>query len=67
MAAVDDEYIAGREYTVLVVADPENEKECIAFRPVEYRFPEGKEFKTYSLKTSELHPDCNFPCEDAGA
>jgi hypothetical protein len=60
-----DEYIAGREYTVLVAADPENEKECIAFRPVEYRFPEGKEFKTYSLKTSELHPDCNFPCEDA--
>jgi D-alanine-D-alanine ligase len=28
-----DEYIAGREYTVLVAADPENEKECIAFRP----------------------------------
>ena len=21
-------------------------------------------FKTYSLKTSELHPDCNFPCND---
>ena len=27
-------------------------------------FPKGKEFKTYSLKTSELHPDCNFPCTD---
>jgi len=31
---------------------------------VEYVFPEGKSFKTYSLKTSELHPDCNFPCND---
>lgn len=59
-----DEYIAGREFTVLVAADPENEKECIAFRPVEYRFPEGITFKTYALKTSELHPDCNYPCTD---
>ena len=27
-------------------------------------FPEGREFKTYALKTSELHPDCNVPCAD---
>jgi D-alanine-D-alanine ligase len=27
-------------------------------------FPEGLEFKTYALKTSELHPDCNVPCSD---
>ncbi|MBI3260572.1 MAG: SET domain-containing protein-lysine N-methyltransferase, partial [Ignavibacteriae bacterium] len=24
----------------------------------------GREFKTYALKTSELHPDCNVPCTD---
>lgn len=60
-----EEYIAGREFTVLVAADPENEKNCVAFRPVEYIFPEGREFKTYALKTSELHPDCNHPCTDA--
>ena len=59
-----DEYISGKEFTVLVCSDPDKEKDCIAFRPVEYRFPEGVEFKTYALKTSELHPDCNFPCED---
>lgn len=59
-----EEYIAGREFTVLVVADPEDEKNCIALMPVEYVFPKGKEFKTYALKTSELHPDCNFPCND---
>jgi len=59
-----EEYIAGREFTVLVAADPNNEKDCVAFRPVEYIFPEGREFKTYALKTSELHPDCNFPCND---
>ncbi len=59
-----EEYISGREFTVLVVADPENEKNCIAFKPVEYIFPDGRAFKTYELKTSELHPDCNIPCND---
>lgn len=58
-----EEYIAGREFTVLVAADA-NGKDVRAFKPVEYRFPENREFKTYALKTSELHPDCNFPCED---
>jgi D-alanine-D-alanine ligase len=59
-----EEYIAGREFTVLVVADVHDEKKCIAYKPVEYVFPQGRSFKTYALKTSELHPDCNFPCND---
>jgi len=58
-----EEYIDGREFTVLVAANPDG-KSCTVFKPVEYVFPEGKKFKTYSLKTSELHPDCNFPCTD---
>ena len=58
-----EEYIAGREFTVLVAANPDGHS-CTVFRPVEYLFPKGKEFKTYSLKTSELHPECNVPCKD---
>ena len=58
-----EEYIDGREFTVLVAANTDG-KTCRVFKPVEYVFPEGKSFKTYSLKTSELHPDCNFPCND---
>ena len=58
-----EEYIAGREFTVLVAANHDGHS-CTVFRPVEYLFPEGREFKTYALKTSELHPDCNVPCED---
>lgn len=58
-----EEYIAGREFTVLVAADTDGHS-CTVFRPVEYLFPEGREFKTYALKTSELHPDCNVPCND---
>ncbi len=58
-----EEYIAGREFTVLVAANAD-EHSCTVFRPVEYLFPEGRAFKTYALKTSELHPDCNVPCTD---
>lgn len=58
-----EEYIAGREFTVLVAANTD-EHSCTVFRPVEYLFPAGREFKTYALKTSELHPDCNVPCMD---
>ncbi|HEY6504391.1 MAG TPA: SET domain-containing protein-lysine N-methyltransferase [Chitinophagaceae bacterium] len=58
-----EEYIDGREFTVLVAATKDGNS-CRVFKPVEYVFPEGKFFKTYSLKTSELHPDCNFPCTD---
>jgi len=56
-----EQYIAGREFTVLVAA---NGADCQAFRPVEFLFPEGSRFKTYALKTSELHPEANIPCAD---
>lgn len=59
-----EEYIDGKEFTVLVAANADG-KTCSVFKPVEYVFPEGRTFKTYALKTSELHPDCNQPCSDA--
>jgi D-alanine-D-alanine ligase len=58
-----EEYIAGREFTVLVAANGDGQTATV-FRPVEYLFPEGRQFKTYALKTSELHPECNVPCND---
>lgn len=59
-----EEYIDGREFTVMVVADSKNENSCTAFKPIEYIFPKGFHFKTYALKTSELHPEANIPCSD---
>lgn len=59
-----EEYIDGREFTVMVVADSKNENSCTAFKPIEYIFPKGFQFKTYALKTSELHPEANIPCND---
>lgn len=59
-----EEYIAGREFTVMLVANAENPATCSVFKPIEYIFPKGFEFKTYALKTSELHPEANIPCND---
>ncbi|MEO8770494.1 MAG: SET domain-containing protein-lysine N-methyltransferase [Ferruginibacter sp.] len=59
-----EEYIEGREFTVMLVADSKDQKKVTVFTPVEYIFPEGRTFKTYALKTSELHPECNVPVTD---
>lgn len=59
-----EEYIDGREFTVMVVRKAGSKDEVIVFRPVEYIFPEGKKFKTYALKTSELHADANIAVPD---
>jgi D-alanine-D-alanine ligase len=59
-----EEYISGREFTVMIAANAGEEKAVTVFKPVEYIFPEGFSFKTYSLKTSELHPNANIACND---
>lgn len=59
-----EEYINGREFTVMVAANADSEKSVTTFKPVEYIFPAGNRFKTYALKTSELHPDANIPVDD---
>ena len=59
-----EEYIAGREYTVLVVANAGPGNSCKVYKPVEYVFPENRKFKTYALKTSELHTDANVSCDN---
>jgi D-ala D-ala ligase C-terminus/SET domain len=58
-----EEYIDGREFTVLVAANTDGISST-TFKPVEFIFPEGYRFKTYQLKTSELHPEANIPCND---
>ena len=59
-----EDYIGGREFTVLVTANVNPSYGCTALQPIEYQFPKGFEFKTYALKTSELQHDVNKPCTD---
>ncbi len=60
-----EEYIEGREFTVLVCASPDAGGTPLALLPVEFRFPPGPAFKTYALKVTQFHPECNVPCADA--
>jgi len=63
-AIVIEEFVGGREFSVLVAADPDNPKTPLALRPVEFRFPAGETFKTYDLKNAQYHPGRNVAVED---
>jgi D-alanine-D-alanine ligase-like ATP-grasp enzyme len=63
-AVLIETYIAGREFTVLVYADPDPRCPPHALLPLEFRFPDGEHFKTYDLKVRQFHPECNVPCTD---
>lgn len=49
-AALIEEYIDGREFTVLLAENPEDATSPVAFTPIEFHFPEGEGFKHYDLK-----------------
>jgi D-alanine-D-alanine ligase len=57
-----EEYIAGQEFTVLVLGNIGDHLGCTPLRPIEYQFPKGYQYKTYALKTSDLNHHVNRPC-----
>ena len=59
-----EEYVGGREFSVLVAADPANPKMPLAYPPIEFRFPEGQTFKTYDLKNTQFLPGRNVRVTD---
>jgi D-alanine-D-alanine ligase len=59
-----EEYIDGREFTVLVAGHPDPATPPIALAPIEFLFPPGPHFKTYALKVTQFHPECNVPCRE---
>ena len=48
--ALIEEFVEGREFTCLVAENPENPKQPVTFKPVEFVFPEGETFKHYDMK-----------------
>ena len=59
-----EEYLGGREFSVLVAADPFNPKVPIAYPPIEFCFPDGETFKTYDLKNTQFLPAQNVRVSD---
>ena len=57
-----EEYVEGREFTVMLMANADESVQV--FKPIEYVFSKGSHFKTYALKTSELHPERNIAVTD---
>jgi len=59
-----EEYIDGREMTVLVAGGADPARPPLALAPIEFVFPPGPRFKTYDLKVTQFHPECNVPCAE---
>lgn len=48
--ALIEEFVEGREFSVLVAEDPADPWNPTTYAPVEFCFPEGETFKTFDLK-----------------
>jgi len=62
--ALIEEFIEGREYTVLVAENPADAQDPIAFFPVECAFMNGEEFKHFDIKWINYTAMKWVPCTD---
>jgi len=62
--ALIEEFVEGREFTVLVVENPEDELNPVAYTPVEFCFPAGESFKHFDLKWIDYAGMTCVPCTD---
>jgi hypothetical protein len=56
-----EEYMDGREFTVLIAG---GEDKPLAFTPLEFVFDRKERFKTYRMKVTESHTSSNVPVTD---
>ncbi len=62
--ALIEEYIDGREFTVMIAANPDDSRSPMVYKPIEFVFPPREHFKTYDLKVRQHHPEFYIPCSD---
>lgn len=60
--ALVEEFVEGREFTVLVCENPDGEP--ISYRPMECRFPAGETFKHFDLKWRDFDGMAWVPVDD---
>ncbi len=63
-AALIEEFIAGREFTVLVAEPPLGSDVPATFTPVEFSFPPGETFKHFDLKWVAFEQMSTRPVDD---
>jgi D-alanine-D-alanine ligase len=63
-SALIEEFIEGREFTVLVAENPDDREEPRVFCPVEFRFPAGETFKHFDLKWINHATLTHGACQD---
>lgn len=59
-----EEFIEGREFTVLVAENPDDLARPVTYVPVEFEFPEGESFKHSDLKWRDYHSMKEVPLHD---
>jgi D-alanine-D-alanine ligase len=59
-----EEFIEGREFSVLVVENAQDELEPFVYRPVEFLFPRGESFKHFDLKWRDYEGMTCLQCAD---
>jgi D-alanine-D-alanine ligase-like ATP-grasp enzyme len=62
--ALIEEFIAGREFDVLVVENAGDPADPFAYAPAEFLFPPGETFKHYNLKWIDYDGMQCVPCQD---
>ncbi len=64
-AALVEEFIEGREFTVLVTEARDEREEAWAFQPVEFIFPADESFKHFDLKWKDYYSMKTYSVSDA--
>jgi len=62
--AMVEEFIEGREFTVLVAENPEDPDNPVTYEPLEFLFPPGESFKHFNLKWINYNGMKTKPVED---
>lgn len=62
--ALIEEFIDGREFTVLVVENPDDSGHPFIYEPVEFLFPKGESFKHFEIKWINYQGMTCISCSD---